>query len=154
MPASAAPSPTVPPSEASSARPETLVVEVGPARLSIWVVDTPEARAAGLSGYPSMPRDWGMWFDMGRTAVAVFWMKGMRFPLDIVWIDADWRVIQVTHEASVPSPDASDQELPRYSAGSVPVRYVLEINAGVARELGIGPGQQARILGLASPSGD
>ena len=118
------------------------------------VARTLAERAQGLSGRPSLRPGVGMLFVFDSGRASTFWMKGMLFPLDIVWIDADWRVIQVTHEAAVPSPDTSDQELPRYSAGAVPVRYVLEINAGVARELGIGPGQQARILGLASPGGD
>ena len=77
---------------------------------------------------------------MGVEAPATFWMRGMRFPIDIVWVDAGMRVLHVTHGAPVPPEGASDAELPRYTPGDIDVRYVLEINAGLARELGIEPG--------------
>ena len=129
------------------------MVQVGPAEFFVLVADTPEERARGLSGRPSLPRDWGMWFDLGRSTVPSFWMKDMRFPQDMVWIDAGLQVVGVTHEAQVPEPGTPEQELPRYNAGSTPVRYVLEINGGLARELGIAPGQPVRPLGVTSGSG-
>ena len=78
-----------------------------------------------------------MWFDLGSERRATFWMREMRFPLDIVWIDGSLRVVHVTHEAPVPVPGTAETDLPRYDAGGVPVRYVLEIGAGLARRLGI-----------------
>jgi uncharacterized membrane protein (UPF0127 family) len=64
-------------------------------------------------------------------------MREMRFPLDIVWIDSQLTVVSVTHDA--PAPGTPDDDLPRYGSG-VPVRYVLEINAGLARAFGIDVG--------------
>ena len=118
----------------------TVEVEVARGRFTAVVVDTPVTRARGLSGRDALAPPRAMWFDMGRAAPATFWMLGMRFPIDIVWIDADLRVVHVTHEAPVPPEGASQTDLPRYTPGDVDVRYVLEINAGLARELGIEPG--------------
>ena len=81
-----------------------------------------------------------MWFDFGSPQRPSFWMRGMLFPIDIVWIDQELRVVHVTHEVPAPLPDASDSSLPRYNAGDAQVLYVLEIGAGLAQELDIGPG--------------
>jgi hypothetical protein len=80
-----------------------------------------------------------MWFAYGLSRVPSFWMLRMHFPLDIVWVDAELRVVSVTNNLPIPDADAPEASLPRYSPG-VPVRYVLEINAGLANELGIVPG--------------
>ena len=118
----------------------TVVVEAGRGRFTAVVVDTPQVRARGLSGREALAPNRAMWFDMGAEAPFNFWMLGMRFPIDIVWVDADFEVVHVTHEAPVPPDGATEADLPRYSTGGVPIRYVLEINAGLARELGIEPG--------------
>ena len=136
-----APTPTPTPSlEPSAPGQETIVVQLGEARFSALVADTPELHAQGLSGRDYMPPEWGMWFDFGSLRRPSFWMRGMLFPIDIIWIDEGLRVVHVTHEAPAPHPDATDSSLPRYNAGEARVRYVLEIGAGLARELDIGLG--------------
>ena len=121
------------------------MVEVGQGSFFALVADTPELRASGLSGREHLPRRWGMWFDMGEVTIPQFWMIEMRFPLDIVWVDEQFRVVHVTHEAPAPEPGTSAAALPLYSPGATPVRYVLEIGAGLARELGIEPGVTVRV---------
>ena len=91
-----------------------------------------------------LARERGMWFDMGGTGNATFWMHGMRFPIDIVWISDEFVVTGVAERLPFPEPGAPDSALPRYSSG-VPIRYVLEINAGLADELGIGEGSVVSI---------
>ena len=106
------------------------------------VVDTAETRAQGLSDRPSMPLDQGMLFDFGGEATPDFVMRRMHFPLDMVWVDGALRVVHVTHNAPTPEPGA---ELTGYDSGGIPVRYVLEINAGLAEQHGIGQGDEVRI---------
>ena len=137
--------PTLDPLDADLA---TVGIDVGRGRFTAVVVDTPALRARGLSGRDALAQGRAMWFDMGVEAPATFWMRGMRFPIDIVWVDAGLRVVHVTHEAPVPPEGASDAELPRYTPGAVDVRYVLEINAGLARELGIEPGARVTLATL------
>ena len=141
-PPSAAPTPTADTLDAGLA---TVEVEVARGRFTAVVVDTPATRARGLSGRDALAPSRAMWFDMGRSAPATFWMSGMRFPIDIVWVDDGLRVLHVTHEAPVPQDGVSSADLPRYTPGDVGVRYVLEINAGLARELGIEPGVLVRL---------
>ncbi len=103
------------------------------------VADTYELRRQGLSGRGDLAREVGMWFDMGGTANASFWMRGMRFPIDIVWISDDLVVTGVAERLPFPEQGTPASALPTYSSG-VPIRFVLEINAGLAEELGIGEG--------------
>ena len=81
-----------------------------------------------------------MLFDLGTTQNTSFWMKDMRFPLDMVWVTEDKRIAGVTADIQ-PQPGAPDNQLQLYPA-PVPVRSVLELNAGVAAERGLGAGTQ------------
>jgi uncharacterized membrane protein (UPF0127 family) len=70
-----------------------------------------------------------------------FWMKGMRFPLDIVWINGN-RVVDVS--ADVPAPQGPGGGLPTYSPDR-PADRALEVNAGWAARHGVEPGDTVRV---------
>src|SRR4051812_48326835 len=57
--------------------------------ISIEVADTPEARERGPSGRESLPQGSGVLFVFDAPATYGFWMKDMRFPIDIVWLDEE-----------------------------------------------------------------
>ena len=78
-----------------------------------------------------------MLFVFDEERIPSFTMRGMRFPLDFVWISADRRVVDVTED--VPAPAAPGDELSGISPGD-PVLWVLEVNAGLVSEEGIGVG--------------
>lgn len=124
-------------------------LRVGRATISVEVADTDATRAQGLSDRTSLAQDAGMLFDMGAVTSPSFWMKGMRFPLDLVWIGEDKRVVGVTPNVR-PQPGVADSGLTLYSPPS-PIRYVLEVNAGAARRLGLETGV-AVAFALASPT--
>jgi uncharacterized membrane protein (UPF0127 family) len=65
-------------------------------------------------------------------------MKGMRFPLDMIWIDEANTVVSVTANVQ-PEPGVADANLQRY-APDQPVRYVLELPAGKAAASNIAAG--------------
>jgi uncharacterized membrane protein (UPF0127 family) len=67
-------------------------------------------------------------------------MKGMRFPLDLVWIDGD-RVVDVTARVPNEPPGTPDAQLPVYSP-SRPANRVLEVNAGWAQRNGVKAGDR------------
>ncbi|HZP57633.1 MAG TPA: DUF192 domain-containing protein [Dehalococcoidia bacterium] len=106
--------------------------------LRVEVADTPRSRETGLAYRDALPADAGMLFDMGQPSRPGFWMKGMRFPLDFVWIDETKTVAEVTPGVQ-PQPGTPDSRLPLYSP-SENIRYVLEVNAGAAARLGLVPG--------------
>ena len=88
-----------------------------------------------------------MLFLMPRQGVQTFWMKEMRFPLDMVWIGADCRVTGVTHNVPHPAPGTPSSDLPRYKSPEGTL-YVLEINASLAAQLGIDTGTEAAFLNI------
>ena len=111
----------------------------------VEVADTPEARATGLSGRDSLGSDRGMWFRHGQNGPRKF-------------LDAPDGVPHRHHLgigepagygnggacAPPPAPGTLTADLPVYSSGG-DVRYVLEINAGLAEELGIRPGDEVTV---------
>jgi len=120
----------------------TIRIEASPAPRSIDVeVATTAAQSERGLGYrDSLGTDAGMIFDLHTTTRPTFWMKGMRIPLDMVWIGEDKRVAGVAANVA-PQPGVADDQLRRYSSDT-PVRYVLELNAGAAARLGLAPGTQ------------
>ena len=105
---------------------------------------TPAERALGLMGRDSLERDRGMLFIYQADVIPGFWMRGMFFPLDIIWIDSNGMVAGVLPD--LPPAQGEASPLLYYPPG--PIRYVLEINAGMAKELGIRAGSSATLLGI------
>ena len=103
---------------------------------------TPNQRATGLMGREHLGDTEGMLFIFEVEGLPRFWMKGMKIPLDMVWIDADGIVAGVTANAP-PAPEGTSPEV--YSPPR-PILYVLEINAGLAELVGIRVGSQARLV--------
>lgn len=98
-------------------------------RFSLEIAATPETRARGLGGREKLCRDCGMLFVFQTAAPHTFWMKDMRFPLDILWL-RDQRVVSL--ERNVP-PDYSGILVPPEAADQV-----LEVNAGAAAAIQVG----------------
>lgn len=136
-PTTAIPSPTSAEPTATS-HPEP-VVTVGTARFVVEVADTSDKRSQGLSGRPSLAPGTGMLFVFDSEGVFHFWMREMQIPLDFVWISSGCTAADLTADVPPPEPDTSPQDLPRYQP-SMPVQYVLEINAGVIASEGISEG--------------
>ena len=121
-------------------------VDIGDARFTAILSDTPEPRAVGLSGREALGRGRAMWFDLGVARPVRFWMKEMRFAIDIVWVSEALVVVDVTRDAPVPDAGTTEADLPRYSPeGDALVRYVLEIAAGQALRLGIQRGDAVTV---------
>ena len=108
----------------------------GVARLHVDVADTTEERARGLMFRPSMPKSAGMLFVYDHPQAVSFWMKNTLIPLDMIFADASGRVSHV-HPDAVPG---DETPIP----GGDAVQFVLEINAGMAERLGLGPGSELR----------
>jgi uncharacterized membrane protein (UPF0127 family) len=115
-------------------------VELGGKTFSVEVADTREKQALGLMFRDSMPADAGMIFLFPNEAPRSFWMKNCRIPLDIMYFDKDLKMVSI----SANTPPCRAERCPNYPSTG-PAMYVLELNAGVAAELGVGPGDQLTI---------
>jgi len=98
----------------------------------VEVAATGAEQERGLMFRNAMGADEGMIFPMSPPRRTAFWMKNTVIGLDIVFIGADHKVLNIARNA-VPY-----DETPLPSAGEA--AGVLELNAGRAAELGIGPG--------------
>lgn len=105
-------------------------------RFGVEVVDTAPERAQGLMNRPSLPRFSGMIFVYDRPQSVGFWMRNTLIPLDMLFADATGTVQRI-HENAVP---LSEETIP----GGDNIQYVLEINGGLARQLGLTEGAQLR----------
>jgi len=78
--------------------------------------------------------DAGMLFDFKELTMATMWMRNTLIPLDMLFVDARGRIVNI-HERAVPRSDA-------IIAAAAPVRAVIELNGGTAARLGIKPGDR------------
>jgi uncharacterized membrane protein (UPF0127 family) len=116
------------------------------------VADTPESRAQGLGGHAPLEDGQGMLFVFGAPGRFPFWMKGMTFPLDMLWLnvgsetDSD-RTLVVVHLASDVEPDPpGTPDASRATYGPPPGvmgTFVLEVSAGWAAKWGVEVGASA-----------
>ncbi|MEK9143004.1 MAG: DUF192 domain-containing protein [Patescibacteria group bacterium] len=107
-------------------------------RFFVDLAITSQEKEIGLGNRLTLPSDHGMLFVYDHKEVFPFWMKNMRFPIDIIWIDN--RTI-VSISKNVPIPTAPTEQLPLYHP-SVPVDKVLEVNAGLTDTYGISVGDK------------
>jgi uncharacterized membrane protein (UPF0127 family) len=113
--------------------------------LSIELATTTAARELGLGGRASVPEGYGMLFVFATSSRYGFWMKDMRAPIDIFWLDDAGRVVTV-------APGVATSTYPHVFYPSAPARYVLETAAGFARAHGVATGMPLVLSGVTSVS--
>ncbi len=97
---------------------------------------TNEEKAKGLMHRESMPTDHGMLFVFDKDAPRAFWMKNTLIPLDMIFIDEEWKVVEIRADVQ----PCKEDPCPTYP--SKPAKYVLEINGGLAGKTGIQVGSK------------
>ncbi|MBP6925730.1 MAG: DUF192 domain-containing protein [Candidatus Pacebacteria bacterium] len=95
--------------------------------LQLFVVDTPEKQARGLSYIQELPVDTGMLFIFPQEGDLSFWMKDMYFPIDIVWLDQSFTIIDIRE-------NIDPETYPETFSPAMPAQYVIEVPAGKAGE--------------------
>ena len=86
-----------------------------------------EDRAMGLMFRPSLPADRALLFVFDELDFHAIWMKNCRFPIDIVWLDENHKVVHVQPRVPPCKADPCPSYLPLRRAA-----YVVEMNAGAA----------------------
>jgi uncharacterized membrane protein (UPF0127 family) len=103
-----------------------------------WVADTPESRARGLMYVRELPPGRGMLFLFEAPHFASFWMKNTYIPLDLLFVSADGRIVNIVENATPLS------LAPMESVA--PVTAVLEVAGGTAARLSLRVGDGVAIL--------
>ncbi len=97
-------------------------------KINIEVAVSDEDKRKGLGGRQSLATDSGMLFVFSKPDRYKFWMKGLSFPLDFIWISGD-KIVDIFLDAKVPEAGLADNALTIYTSNQ-PVDKVLEVNAG------------------------
>ena len=112
----------------------TIVTAKGPQHFHIELAETPAQMEQGLMFWRELAPDAGMLFDFKQPTMATMWMRNTLIPLDMLFVNANGRIVNI-HERAVPQSDA-------IIAAASPVRAVIELNGGTAARLGIKPGDR------------
>lgn len=111
-----------------------IVTSNGSFRFSVEIADESEERSRGLMFRETMLPTHGMLFDFGETAPIMMWMKNTPLSLDMLFIKEDGTIARIA-DNTTPFSTAI------ISSGE-PVSHVLELNAGIARQIGAKPGDR------------
>lgn len=103
-------------------RSKTKVI-LGDTVVAVTIADTPETQMRGLGLREQLKLNQGMLFVFTDAEPHGFWMKDMRFPIDIIWFDANRRIVYVKEGAEPAS-------YPEIFTPSVATPLVLEVPAG------------------------
>jgi uncharacterized protein len=116
-------------------------VELKGQRYAVEVADDHDERARGLMFRDKMEPDRGMLFVHDAEQPLAYWMKNTRIPLDILYFDEDLKLVAVSR--GVPPCSLGDR-CPNYPSHA-PALYVLELNAGIAAEIGVAKGDTLKL---------
>ena len=112
----------------------TIISATGQHRFQIEVAETPAQMVQGLMFRRSLAADAGMLFDYKHPTTATMWMHNTLIPLDMLFVDARGKIVNIQQRAVPQSDDVI--------TAAAPVRAVIELNGGTAERLGIAPGDQ------------
>lgn len=117
--------------------PEVVEIRFGSGAISAEIATDLESRIRGLSGRELLLENFGLLFIFPESDFHGIWMKEMKFPIDIIWLNREKQIVDLAID--VP-PDSYPQVFyPREKA-----LFVLEILAGTAQKIGIKVGDFAR----------
>jgi len=116
-------------------------VVIGDTKIFVEVADSEFERRKGLSGRDALAENSGLLFVFEEKDIRpVFWMKDMKFPIDIIWIN-DGKIVQIDSSIPPAPQDTPDKMLKLYSP-TIPIDYVLEVTSGFCEAKGIEVGME------------
>jgi len=116
--------------------PLTSTVSINNHTYVLEVAATNAEKEKGLGGRDTLPQNHGMVFPFDRSERFSFWMKGMRFPLDFLWIYGN-EIIEITENVQVTTNGKITVVQPKN-----PIDKVIELNAGEVEKSNIKVGDR------------
>ena len=106
------------------------IIKIDGVVLEVQIADTDPRRARGLMFQEQLPFDEGMLLVFDDANKRSIWMLNMQFPLDVIWIDDNSKVVFI--EKNIPPCKTALETVtcPSYKGGSKDAKYVLEVTAG------------------------
>lgn len=119
--------------------PTTVPVTIGSTTVAASVADDLSERIKGLSDTPYLPEGLVKLFVFGANGSHSIWMKDMRYPIDVLWIEKEGSIVHIEESLS---PDT----FPESFSSPTPAWYVIEANAGFVSEHNITVGDQMTLV--------
>ncbi|OGI85932.1 hypothetical protein A3A05_00275 [Candidatus Nomurabacteria bacterium RIFCSPLOWO2_01_FULL_41_12] len=115
---------------------EIKYIKIAGTSIKFDLASTPLTQAQGLSGRIKMGEGEGMLFIFEKPGKYYFWMKDMNFPIDMIWIGEDMRVIYIKK-------NAQPESFPKTYGPDIDSKYVLEVVAGFSEKNNLKEGDRA-----------
>ncbi len=96
---------------------------IGTTEIAVEIADTIPEQINGLSGRVSLPEHTGLLFVFNTIDTHGIWMKDMLFPIDVIWLDEQLRIVDIKR-------DFKPESYPEIALPKQPARFVLEVPAG------------------------
>ena len=138
------PTPTQPKQTQTQLQYEVRKITINDVPLTVEIADDSEKTARGLMFRDRLADDRGMLFIFEKEHKYQFWMMNMKFNLDMIWLDANGKIVYAVEDAE-PCIDETHTSLCTYSPDA-PAKYVLEVNSGFVKEHGINKDSIMHIL--------
>ncbi len=110
-------------------------------KVDLIITENEAERSLGLGQRDKLAANTGMLFLFDNADEQIFWMKDMRFSIDIIWL-LNSEIVHI--EKNVPAPSLLQYKLPTYGQG-ITADSVLELNAGEADQFMLKPGMRIDI---------
>jgi len=121
------------PTKTPDKKEEMAEITVGGTKILVELAKTETERRDGLSKKNGLENNEGMLFLFPQKNIQPpFWMKDMKFAIDIIWID-NGEIVQIDKDIQPPESKTPDEELILHTVNQ-PIDYVLEVNAGFAEK--------------------
>ena len=117
---------------------DTRTIQLHGQTIRVSLADTPATRQLGLGGREGLAADEGMLFVFPSDGEYAFWMKDMRFSIDILWLAADGTIVTIAK--SVPP-----ESYPKDFSPTSPSRYVMELPANYSDSHEINVGDRVQL---------
>ncbi len=107
---------------------------------NIEIADTANQRATGLSMKKFLNKGDAMLFIFPEKTIPGFWMKDMKFPIDIIWINESWKITGIEKNMQPCEGNLCPLVYPKEK-----IMYVLEINSGLSDKYGFKDGDSVHL---------
>lgn len=113
---------------------ETTEIKIGTDTYSIEIAKSTSQLSLGLGNRQTLCAKCGMLFIFPFEGVLPFWMKDTLISLDMIWINSNNKIVSI--QTALIEPDKSNLQLQVYK-NDQPAKYVIELNAGIAKEINL-----------------
>lgn len=103
------------------------IAKINNRTFKLYIAKSDRDKQIGLSKYKKIDNTQGMVFSFSKASYYPFWMKEMKFPIDIIFIK-DGKIVTIYKNVQIPKNNSNP---PVYNS-AVPADTVLEVNAGIS----------------------